>query len=193
MRDHTAIYHGVDYHNNNIYVGGTSNFNYSDPFFSTSDSWFHLIKINPDISPIWEYWYGGDAYYVLYSILATSDGGCLMVGNRFDDELQDQERDIYVAKVNDEGLILWTQEIRPDKPLSYVYPNTGTDYCNINSSIGELQIHFHNFSGQLLSSSRLHEGNNLINTIVWPAGIYLYRIYDSKQQLIQSGKWIKTF
>jgi hypothetical protein len=66
---------------------------------STFDSWFHLIKINPDISPIWEYWYGGDAYYFLYSILATNDGGCIMVGNRYDYETQNQERDIFIVKL----------------------------------------------------------------------------------------------
>lgn len=88
------MYNGVSKNGNNIYIGGTSNLDYYNPFWSTFDSWFHLIKINPDISPIWEYWYGGDAYYFLYSILATNDSGCIMVGNRYDYETQNQERDI---------------------------------------------------------------------------------------------------
>lgn len=73
------------------------------------------------------------------------------------------------------------------------YPNPGIDYCNIKSSMDELQIQIFNSSGVLYSSSGLQEGNNLIHTVSWPTGIYLYRIYNSRQQLIQTGKWIRTF
>jgi hypothetical protein len=192
MRDHTALYRGVSFKEENIYVGGTSNLDYANPFFGTSDSWFHLVKVNPDLSPIWEYWYGGDAYYFLYSILATSDGGCLMVGNRYDYEVQEQERDIYVVKVNSDGLIVWTQEIDPGQAMFSIYPNPGKDLIQIKMPSGEFEFELFDLNGQILIRQQVSNQMNLINTSHLKAGIYFYRITDQRNQIISTGKWIKN-
>ena len=191
MRDHTAMAKGLSINGGNIYVGGTSNFDYSNPYFSTADSWFHLIKINPDLTPIWENWYGGDAYYQLYSILATSDSGCIMVGNRYDYETQGQERDIYVVKVNGEGVIVWTQEIQPGESLFSIYPNPGNESLNINSPMDHLQFQLFDLAGRMECQAEISFGTNSINASRLPAGIYLYRLFDRNQRMIQSGKWVK--
>jgi hypothetical protein len=192
FRDHPAMYQGVSINNTNIYVGGTSNLDYANPFFSTFDSWFHLIKVNPDLSPVWENWYGGDAYYFLYSILATSDGGCLMVGNRYDYEVQEQERDIYVVKVNSDGLIVWTQEIDPGQAMFSIYPNPGKDLIQIKMPSGEFEFELIGLNGQILIRQQVSNQMNLIITSHLKAGIYFYRITDQRNQIISSGKWIKN-
>jgi len=192
MRDHTAMFQGVSVKDDNIYIGGTSNFNYANPFFSTSDSWFHLIKINPDLSPIWEYWYGGDAYYFLYSILATSDGGCLMVGNRYDYEIQNQERDIFVVKVDGNGLIVWTQEIQPDKAMFSIYPNPGRDQIQTKMPAGEFEFELFNLNGQVLINQPVNHKMNSVNTSNLIPGLYFYRIINPQHQIISTGKWIKN-
>jgi hypothetical protein len=191
MRDHPAMYNGVSKNGDNIYIGGTSNFDYYNPAYSTLDSWFHLIKINPDITPIWEYWYGGDAYYFLYSILATSDGGCIMVGNRFDYETQDQERDIYIAKVNSNGLIVWTQEIPIEKQIATVYPNPGTNQLTIKTDNKELYFELVNISGQVVIRQIVNNNFKTINTESLKSGIYFYRLTDNKSKTTETGKWIK--
>jgi hypothetical protein len=191
MRDHPAMYNGVSKFEDNIYVGGTSNMDYMNPFWSSFDSWFHLVKINPDISPMWEYWYGGDAYYFLYSILATNDGGCIMVGNRYDYEAQDQERDIYVVKVDSNGLITWTQEIPIDKPETTVYPNPGTNQLNIKTTGSEMDFELLNINGQVVIRQRLDDNSSIINAESIKSGIYFYRLIDKKNKIVQTGKWIK--
>ena len=191
MRDYTAMYQGVSKYGDNIFVGGTSNFDYANPFWSNFDSWFHLIKINPDISPIWEYWYGGDAYYHLYSILATNDGGCLMVGNRYDYETQDMERDIYIVKVNSDGLIVWTQEIQIDKEPTTVYPNPGTNLLNIKTNNKELGIELININGQVVIKQIVNNNLKTINTESLQSGMYFFRLIDKKSKTIETGKWIK--
>ncbi len=189
---HPAMYQGLSIYDDNIYVGGTSNFNYANPFYSTRDSWFHLIKVNPDLSPVWEYWYGGDAYYFLYSILATSDGGCLMVGNRYDYEIQDQERDIYVVKVNSDGLIVWTREIEPDKAMFSIYPNPGRNLIRIKMPAGEFQFELFGLNGQVQIRQTISPDMNSINTTYLRPAMYFYRILDQRNQIISSGKWIKN-
>jgi len=191
MREYPSMQNGVSINENNIYIGGTSNFDYHNPSYGTFDSWFHLIKINPDITPIWEYWYGGDAYYLLYSILATSDGGCILAGNRYDYETQDHERDIYIAKVNSDGLIVWTQEIPMDKQLTTVFPNPGTNRLNIKTNNKQLDFELINISGQVLISQIVNSNANTINTESIKSGIYFYRLFDKKNETIETGKWIK--
>lgn len=190
-RDHPALYKSLSIHEGNNYIGGTSNMDYANPFFSTYDSWFHLIKINPDLTPVWEYWYGGDAYYFMYSILATNDGGCLMVGNRYDDQTQSMERDIYIAKVNSDGLIVWTQEIPIDRQVTTVYPNPGTNQLNIKTKRKEQLFELININGQVVIKQILFENRNTINTESLNSGMYLYRLIDEKNKSVETGKWIK--
>lgn len=191
MREHPAMYNGVSKNGESIFVAGTSNFSYSNPFWSTFDSWFHLIKINPDITPVWEYWYGGDAYYFLYSILATHDGGCIMVGNRYDYETQDQERDIYIAKVNSEGIILWTQEIPFTRGSSIVYPNPGTNSLNVRHEYQESGIELIDLFGRVVINQSIDNQNNTINTTTLLPGVYFYRLIDKKNNTLETGKWVK--
>lgn len=191
MRDHPALFSSVSRNGDNIYIGGNSNFDYANPFWSSNDSWYHLIKINPDITPIWEYWYGGDAYYFLYSILATNDGGCLMVGNRYDDQTQYMERDIYIAKVNSDGLIVWTQEIPIDLQVTTVYPNPGTNQLNIKTKKKDQLFELININGQVVIEQILFENRNTINTESLNSGMYFYRLIDEKNKSIETGKWIK--
>ncbi len=192
FRDHPAMYQGVSVKDDNIYIGGTSNFDYANPFYSTRDSWFHLIKVNPDLSPVWEYWYGGDAYYFLYSILATSDGGCLMVGNRYDYEIQDQERDIYVVKVDSDGLIVWTREIEPDKAMFTIYPNPGRNQIRIKMPAGEFQFELFGLNGQVQIRQTISPDMNSINTTYLRPAMYFYRILDQRHQIVATGKWMKN-
>ena len=191
MREHPSRFKGVSKNTNNIYIGGTSNFDYYNPFWSTFNSWFHLVKINPDITPIWEYWYGGDAYYFLYSILATNDGGCLMVGNRYDYETQNQERDIFIVKVDSNGLITWTQQIPFAKQESMVYPNPGTNLLNIKSTCNEMNFELININGQVVIRQMLDDNYSIINAESVKPGIYFYRLFDKKNKTVETGKWIK--
>jgi len=191
IRDHPALYFGVSKNEENIYVGGNSNFDYANPFWSGNDSWYHLIKINPDITPIWEYWYGGDAYYFMYSILATNDGGCVMVGNRYDDQTQYMERDIYIAKVNSDGLIVWTQEIPTDSQITLVYPNPGTSQLNIKTKKKDQLFELININGQVVIKQFLYENRSTINTESLNPGMYFYRLIDEKNKSVETGKWIK--
>jgi hypothetical protein len=191
MREFSAYFQGVSKFEDNIYIGGNSNFNYANPFFSESESWFHLVKINPDITPVWEYWYGGDAYYHLYSMIATTDGGCLMVGNRYDFGIQYLERDIYVVKVNSDGLIVWTQEIPVNNQSVSVYPNPGNNQLNIRTSQKESDFELINLNGQIVIRKTLNNSLTAINTELLESGIYFFRLIDKKTSLIETGKWIK--
>jgi len=75
----------------------------------------------------WQKYYGGDACYLLMSILATQDGGCVMAGSRYDYQTQNMERDVYILKVDEDGLITWAYNIPEVTKETLIYPNPGND------------------------------------------------------------------
>lgn len=191
MREMPAYNRCISKFDENIFIGGTTNMDYSNPFFSNFDSWFHLVKTNNEITLIWEQLYGGDAYYHLYSILATRDGGCIMVGNRYDFETQMQERDIYIAKVDIDGNIVWVQEFTIGNTLLSLYPNPGHNQVFINTKFEEKIFKLLNLSGQVVLSQKLSSNQITINTEFLNPGIYLYIVSDASKKTYQSGKWVK--
>ncbi|MBE9485289.1 MAG: T9SS type A sorting domain-containing protein [Bacteroidetes bacterium] len=193
MRDRTAYLYGLGKNEDNIYVGGTSNIDFANPYYSSLDSWYHLIKVNPDLTPIWEYWYGGDAYYHLYSIEATNDAGCIMVGTRYDDAIQYMERDIYILKVNSDGLLVGTDENPSIKMReALIFPNPGNNHIEVRIAAQHLQSKFelYDMSGKHVLTNKIHGKWGEVNTTALKTGTYIYLIYNS-EGLFEQGKWIK--
>lgn len=192
-KDYPSIQNGISLYADNYYIGGTSNMDYYNPYFSSYDSWFHLVKINEDITPQWEYWYGGDAYYVLYYVLATDDGGCFMVGTRYDYLTQDMERDIYIVKVNSEGLITGLPEnAEINMTEAIVYPNPGNEEIKVRIAAQHKQSLFELFdlNGRLVLNENFTGTDGIVNTTFVPSGTYVYKITNTSG-LNETGKWIK--
>lgn len=183
MKEFPAFRQGISKNSDNYYyIGSTSNFDYSAPSFSPNDSWFHLIKLNQDLGIIWEKWYGGDAYYSLNSILATSDGGCLMVGTKYSHSVENQFIQGYYIKVDANGNEEWTLDVEIPEWSYKVYPNPTQSVFNIENN--EMDIHsveLFDISGKLLNS--VQDCNNRtisIDLSSFPPGVYLAKIKSSK-------------
>ena len=114
-----------------------------------------------------------------------------MVGNRYDYETQNQERDIYIVKVDSNGLVTWSQEIPVNSLSTMVYPNPGTGQLNIKTSINNVDFELINLNGQVVIRKRLDENQSDINTEILKSGIYFYRLIDKKNKTVETGKWIK--
>ena len=114
-----------------------------------------------------------------------------MVGNRYDYETQNQERDIFIVKVDSNGLITWTQQIPLAKQESMVYPNPGTNLLNIKSTCNEMEFELININGQVVIRQMLDNNCSVINAESIKSGIYFYRLIDKKNKTVETGKWIK--
>ena len=182
MSENPAFHNGLSKNNNHIYLGGTSNITLNNPYYSSADSWFHLVKFDETMNPLWEKWYGGDAYYLLYSVLATSDNGCLMIGTKFEHGLIVPERVAHFIKVDANGNVQWTQDIEMPE-LSYkVYPNPTQSVFNIENSEFKIQsIELYDISGRYLKS--IQDCNNStisIDLTPFSNGIYFAKIKSTK-------------
>lgn len=189
--DWPATYESLDFISpNNIFLAGSSNSNWFP--FQNEPSWIMLNILDSNLNLKNQQFYGGDAFYIVNAVLATQDSGCLISCSRYDYLTQYEENDIYILKVNQDGLLVST----PENPVintktCYVYPNPGNDLLNINSPIDRLQIQLYDITGNKVCDAGISSGTNSFNASSLPAGIYLYRITDQKRKTVQSGKWIK--
>jgi len=103
-------------------------------------------------------------------------------------------RDIYILKVNEDGLIVGSGE----EPIgitvqdAIVYPNPGSEFLKVESGpqINGALFELFNLSGILVLSTTLDERMITINTSDIPSGTYPYRVtYQNK--IVASGKWVK--
>lgn len=189
--DLPGFHNNLDFTTDNlIYYGGSSNLFIYNPYYSSIPSWIMLNKLDTNLNIIWQKYYGGDACYNLWTLLATQDGGCVMAGTRYDYQTQNQERDVYILKVNEDGLITWVQNIPKVTKDILIYPNPGSDYIKISSIKDDLIFHLTGISGiSVLEKS--FDKSVQINTQSLKPGIYLYSILQ-KNKLVKSGKWVKN-
>jgi hypothetical protein len=182
MKEMPAFSQCLSKFENTLFLGATSNYDHLNPFYSQFDSWFHLIKLDTSLTVIWEKWYGGDAYYFLNSVLATSDGGCLLVGTKYPHGSPSLIRYSHFVKVDANGDVLWTQDIEMPE-LSYkVYPNPTQSVFNIeNSELNIIQIELYDISGRYLTSiSDCSTSTISIDLSPFSNGIYFAKIKSSK-------------
>jgi len=172
-----------------IYVGGTKNVDQT--IWSTFKSWYILSKLDGQLNVVWTKYYGGDAYYNLWTIKETQDSGCLMLGTRYDYLTQNYERDISIIKVDGNGIITSTNEMPPlTVSEAIVYPNPGSTQLTIETALKGLQFELYSNNGQTVVSQPVNNGTITVNTSALPAGVYFYR-FMNKDKIVESGKWMK--
>lgn len=174
-----------------LYISGTSNMNIDQFPYAPTPSWFILNKVDGNLDLQWQKFYGGDAHYSLYSIIPSSDGGCVMLGTRYHPD-NPTGIDGYILKVGPDGLVSV-----PEVPCGLqvkeviLYPNPGSSKLHIQSGHDDLEIMMFDTEGKMIHNERLNRYHHLINTASWPAGIYIYRI-TKNNEIFDSGKWIKS-
>jgi hypothetical protein len=116
---------------NEIFFGGTSNI-VPPALFQTEDSWLLLVNLDSNLNLNWQRFYGGDAAYFLWGLKATQDGCCLLMATRYDAVIQDNELDVFILKVDSNGLLTSTGDY-PSIPVQQlaICPNPSRDVISI--------------------------------------------------------------
>ena len=173
-----------------IYLGSTTNFDNLGGYYSNNDSWFHLVKVDEEINTVWEKWYGGNAYYVLHSIQSSSQGGCILVGTRYDNETQDMETDIYLIKVDGDGLITWEKEIPIPQSIAQVYPNPGRNKLRVQTQLKDALFRLTTLEGKTIVEKQITQKTSILNTQTLIPGVYFWTL-SKDDKIVESGKWVK--
>ncbi len=152
-------------------------------------NYFSLIKMDDDLNVIWRKFYGGDRNYCLSSINITNGGDLLLLGRS--SELGSINEDVFIMKVNQNGLISNTNE-NPSIPIknAVVMPNPGRDYLQLHTGIYPSKLLLFNISGKQVLEKEINSEISHIETTHLPSGTYIWQVENS-QRIIENGKWIK--
>lgn len=156
-----------------IYFAGTQRI-ISAPY-PNDVSWIYTGLLNSNLDLSYEHWYGGDAHYMVMSIVTAQDGGYYISAMRYDQSTSLNLYDLSVIKLNNEGLITGSHNVIPDAQTLEIYPNPSSDYiCIYSSSNGLLQ--FFSLSGQLIDQFELQNGLNCLDIVAIPSGFYISKL-----------------
>jgi hypothetical protein len=191
--NYPAYLHNLDFvDTNSIYYAGTVN-QYIHGDFSINKSYFILGKFDSELHLQWQKYFGGDMYYTLWSMIATKDHGCLLLGSTYNYLTQNMERDILVIKVDSSGMLLSDNDITGVKLYNLiVYPNPGADYMAVETGQQAYGTDFtlYNVTGKPVIAQKILSSPFKINTQSLLPGIYFYRAVKGTH-LIETGKWVK--
>lgn len=190
MRNNIAI------SDSKIAIGGIYNIiPFAYPFQSTP-VWIQFTLFDHALNMEKQLYYGDGikAYYGL-DIIPTSDGGYAISGVVNDPQnTTSPQPDLFLLKVNHEGLITGTPEIDPQQVTEVVvWPNPGGEVIHLKTAIQlkEARFTLYNSAGKQCHTEPLSPGaTHTITTQSLPHGIYTYRITDGNR-LVKSGKWVR--
>jgi hypothetical protein len=158
-------------------------------------SWVQLNRINNAFELTEQRFFGGDAHYIPYDIIKTSDGGIMVVGNRYDRFASPVpfQKDPFVLKLNSEGLIVNVDN--PEQPIAQealVFPNPGKEFLQVKLAVQHKSAQFQLFDmgGRLVLETDLSGDMQRVETAQLGSRAYIYRITASNR-VIGSGKWVK--
>jgi hypothetical protein len=175
-----------------LYLGGTHNFTWYPPFLTPERRWIYINKLRLDGSIIWQHFYKGELNYMPYKVLATSDGGALILSHKYDwNSPYPDQRDIHILKVDSNGYysgMVNLDEVS-QKPLQIlVYPNPASTTLNIATGhYSWLDFILFNLQGKEVLRQKLHGSMHTISVDHLPPAIYIYRFYHDRQ-LLETSK-----
>jgi len=175
------VYFGLDLlYPSATYAGSISPFyDIAATIWQTEPNWYNLNKLDDAGNVVWEKYYGGDYFYLLWSVIATRDSGCLMVGMSYDWQTANgEERDIWIVKVGPDGEFVSTEPtIGLPKETYSIYPNPARDYFTIRSNFNlPAFIELYNITGSLVHKEPVTSSRQQVSVQGLSPGLYVYRL-----------------
>jgi len=172
-----------------IFFTGTKN--QISYFFPQKPSWILSGALDSDFQPYYINYYGGDAYYHAHSMLLTSDGGSIILADRYDKDTQGYEYDIFFLKLNNQGLITKVRknDICPHRPF-IVSPNPFRNSFQVELFNEKATLTLIDLSGREVQKEILSKGVNKVNASKLNTGIYVAKV-ELNQEEFYTEKIIK--
>lgn len=171
-----AFFKSVDVNDNGeVYQCSMRNVNYDSWPYGSRGTHLVAAKADTDLNVVWQKQYLIDGnVYSAFQTIATSDGGCLIVGNVFDHNSIGR-LDVFVLKINADGTV-GIDEIQEDNLLA-IYPNPANAIVTITGQ-NLKQIDVLNINGQCLASYNVNGSQATIDISTLPSGVFFVGITD---------------
>ncbi|MFP4665029.1 MAG: T9SS type A sorting domain-containing protein [Bacteroidales bacterium] len=185
IKEYCYSYKSIDYFDkNNIYITATSNFTVGS-LYQEYDNEVLVVNLDSTLTPRWEKYIGGDAYYNVFNLTALQDGGVVLACRRHDYREHVGEMDVCLFRLDAEGNLMASTELHPHSSGFEIYPNPVHDRLYINGlrTYRDAEVKVYNASGQLMLQEKLHE--DYLDVASLPKGFYLLKIHSEDEIFVQ--------
>lgn len=165
-----SFYRSVDVNDEGqVYQCSMQNLNYGSWPYGNNGTHLVVTKTDTDLNIVWQKRFLKDGnIYSAFQTIATSDGGCLILGNVYDHN-SELRQDVFALKINADGTI-GVDEIQ-EESMAFVYPNPAKEIIRIGGMEAK-ETYVYNTLGQCVMSFRGNEAD--AQTL--SEGVYLLRI-----------------
>jgi hypothetical protein len=187
--DCPAWFKGLDFrHPDTIFYAANTGLVFGPPSPGYTN-WFMVRQSDGQLQERFRHFYGGDSFYYVYSIIATSDGGCFVYAGKYNIDTGNFE--LFFLKLNSEGMLVGTNDPDIQQRMSLLYPNPASDEVVLETYLDATTIKMYDINGRMVRHSNGIKGKNLINLSGLSAGMYVISLY-SKGEFIENHKLIKN-
>ncbi|MFZ1496331.1 MAG: T9SS type A sorting domain-containing protein [Saprospiraceae bacterium] len=117
--------------NTSLFASGTMDWDLGYDPFSPDNARMFVAKLTGDGDTVWTRIYGGDAYYIPFGHISTSDGGILLYGRKYDHD--NGPLKAFAIKIDSVGCMTSSTTLpSTEETLMTVYPNPAQAYLNID-------------------------------------------------------------
>ncbi len=180
----------IDFHySDHIFVGCM--YNNPGSIFSSEPSYIYLACLDENLNLKHEQYIGGDISYHLHSVSATSDGGVIISGSKYDYQTQENERDGYIMKFDSVVFVgLSPSSVFDNNDQISVYPNPCNDFFTLRNEEESGAFQLYNSVGKEVLYKKIDASNQQINISMLNCGIYIW-IFRTENSTLFHGKIIK--
>jgi hypothetical protein len=180
---------GIDYYYDNlIFVTGMFNVQSMWPDFPNE---FYIACLNGELNLVHEEILGGDFYYNIDNISATSDGGVVVAGSIYDPGSNSYQQDAYLIRI-DSLFFVGQNENNNISPITRleIFPNPGHNILNLKMGENISHVEIFNTTGQIVHSVLINSKDYQVNVSNWPSGIYFIKRIAPQSQILLN-KFVK--
>jgi hypothetical protein len=173
---------------NNIYLGGTSNAYrqyspYLEPLgFHNNDSYFFVNCYDSTGSKKWDLYVESNFHDYMMGLKATSDGGVLLYGSRYNYTQNINKRNVLIMKIKNNDFVNYTSKIVTNQ-LIKIYPNPSSSIITVELN-NNMSANFivYNLQGQVINHINKQENSSIIKIDIsdYINGIYFIKVINSQ-------------
>ena len=139
----------------------------------------YAFKTNSQGTLEWEYVYPERYRSDAYSVNLTSDGGFILLGSATDSTMGNFESDMYLLKVNDQGLAS-IAETAVNGVSMIAFPNPTTSTITLQTETPLSQAWLTDLTGRRLMQLQPNGGQWQVDLSALPHGMYLVEVFTEK-------------
>ncbi len=162
-----------------------------DGYFPDSTNSISVKKLDTAFNTIWSNEIGWDAHFLSRAILATPDGGCIVLASVYDSDTMYLRHDVVLFKLDNHGQLVGVTNLTPKPDDLVLFPNPGTTHFEIGGEDQIDRIEVYDASGRLVRNITLRGNPPIVDMYDAPAGLYVIRATSTTGKTFHPMKWVK--